>query len=145
MGRRLKVRTKEMGDLEVYAIYSTAGVWEEDWRPLQSMWVADLVTKVPAAYMEHALRGLSSPLIKALGLPPWGALRRLPLAARECGQKGVCELYVAQNCHPGSKKMPWCYEPGDLSGALAVRATEVITMWRDGVYLIVLEEDCNAG
>ena len=37
VSRRLRVRTNEMGFLELYLIYERAGAYEEYWRPLQAV------------------------------------------------------------------------------------------------------------
>lgn len=138
----MKVTTKESGDLEVVAIWTKEdGSWEPDWEPLRGHPITKLFTTVDKADMQHALKGWTFPLIKALGIPPYGAIRKLPVEARECAQKTTCASYDSKTCHPRSKKMPICYEPGGFDNSAAqIKASEVVQLWHEGVYVIVVEE-----
>jgi len=142
MSRRLKVSTREMGDLELFLIYEVDGVWEEEWRPLQGLTsVVDLMTAVPQETMDHCLKGLSKPLVKALGLPPWGVLKKLPSEAKVCHLRDTCVFYDQKTCFPESKNLPWCYEP-DISADADVRRllNDLVQLWRDEVYVILVRE-----
>ena len=141
----MKVDTKELGFLELYLIYDEGGVWEEEWLPLQGNEIAALFTVVPKDTVEHALRGWTSPLVKALGLPPKGALLKVPERARVCTLRGRCPFYDKAMCFPTAKKMPWCFEP-ELSDDPEARrlASEVIKYWREGVYVVLVQEEADA-
>lgn len=142
MSRRLKVITREVGELQLFLIYERQGAYEAEWRPLQGNAVAALFTCITRETMEFALKGYTSPLVKALGIPPNGALRKLPIAARECFMKARCSLYVARDCVPTAVKMPWCYEPGGNEDEHVRKlASEVIGLWREGVYVLVVSEE----
>lgn len=142
MSRRLKVITREVGELQLFLIYERAGNYENEWRPLQGNEITSLFTCTTRETVEHALKGYTSPLIKLLGIPPSGALRKLPMAARQCVLKGRCSLYVARDCVPTAVKMPWCYEPGGIEDEQTRKlASEVIGLWREGVYVLVVSED----
>jgi len=141
MSRRLKVRTNEMGMVEMYLIYDEGGVWEEEWRELQVS--ADLVdlSTVPKEMMEQALWGFTKPLVEALGPTPKGRLLGLPEASRECAERKKCPLYDSKRCSHLKPKMPWCFV-ADLSleaGVLRLM-TELISMWREGVYVVLVRE-----
>lgn len=137
----MKVKTAELGDLEVYVIYSVDGAWEQHWKPLQGTEVATLATFVPKETLDHALKGWSSPLVKALGLAPSGALRKLPKVSQECRLRRKCTFYRPRDCQAANAKVPSCFEPDGLEGDVAVRAAELISMWREGVYVIVQSEE----
>ena len=135
----MRLVTKEKGPIEVLIVYSTAGTWEDDWEPLRGTPWGDLVTVVSKEAMDHALHGWSWPLAKALGLPPRSALRKVPVAGRECAQKETCPLFLPKNCHPSSDTLPWCFEPAG-AGPLAPFASKLVQTWREGVYVVVVED-----
>lgn len=138
MPRQLKLKTQEMGDLELYLIYQYGDVWEEEWRPLQGAVITSLLTVIPLEMMDHALRGFTRPLIKSLGLPPEGALRKLPNGL--CDKRIMCPFYRKKECVPLFKKMPLCFEPAGIDDLEARRlAGSLVRMWREGVRPIVLK------
>jgi hypothetical protein len=141
MPRRVLVKTREMGQLALHLVRQEAGVWEPEWDDLRGTAIADLFTVVTREVIEQALQGYTKPLILALGLPPDGALRKLPPEAKICSQRRTCSLWDAQCCFPVAKKMPWCFQPSGLPP----KASEAIQIWRERVYLVVaLEEQKNA-
>ena len=134
MPRRLSLPTVEMGRLELYLIYSVDGVWEEEWRALQTAGMD--ITEISKEDMDHALHGWTRPLVDNIGPPPNGLMRRL--VSKECALKEGCPFYRKTDCTALSKKMPWCFEPvgyfpGNLSG-------EIIKLWREGVYVLIVRE-----
>lgn len=141
MARELTLPTRELGDLQLLLIYAKAGVWEAAWRPIQQLPIAESFTVTTKAVMDHALRGWTSPLVKALGIPPDGAIRKLPSASRECHVRTECPMYHRAECTPTHKKMPWCFQPGGLATDEERRlAADAIQKWRAGVYLVVVDE-----
>jgi len=137
--RRLKVKTAEMGDLELYLIYQYGQRWEETWVPAQGLEATNLLTVVDKAVMDHALAGWSSPLVKALGIPPEGALRKLPVGNRVCERRDPCPFYRPKECVPLHSKMPWCFEPSGIEDPNARRLiAELVKFWREGVYTVVV-------
>lgn len=141
MPRRLKLIPKELGELQLYLIYDYDGVWEEHWRPLQGHPFTDVFTRISKEVMDHALKGWTKPLVDALGLPPAGALRRLPDASKQCARRAHCTLYIPRHCVPTSDLMPWCYEPDGIAKESDRHlAAEAISLWREGVYILVVQE-----
>lgn len=137
MSRQLKLKTHEMGDLELYLIYQYGSEWEEEWKPLQGEAITSLLTVVSQEMMDHALKGLTRPFIKSLGLPPEGALRKLPNSL--CDKRVICPFYHKKECLPLAKKMPICFEPAGIEDLEARRlAGLLVRMWREGVYLVVV-------
>ena len=131
--------TQERGELQVVSIREEKnGEWEPDWEPLRGTPLGELLTVVDKEVMDHALHGWSKPLVGALGIPPKGALRKLPLASRECSLRGTCASYLPTTCVPTSKKLPWCYEPDGLDEKKKHVASKAIRFWFEGVYLIVV-------
>lgn len=127
-----------MGRIELYLIYSVGGEWEEEWRGLQGVLNLPEVSKED---MDHALYGWTRPLVDQLGPPPEGMLRKLP--SQRCANEKTCPFYNRKDCTALSKKMPWCFEPeslepGNLSG-------EVVKLWRQQVYVLVVKEPVDAG
>lgn len=129
--------------VELYLIYAKNGVWEDEWKPLQGTDFAALFTAFPKAVMDHALWGYSKPLVSALGLPPAGALRKVPHP--QCSARVGCPFYEPRDCVPTGKKLPHCYRPEGLpaedSRGLAY---EAVRLWQDGVYIAVVEEAADA-
>ena len=137
MPRQLKLKTLEMGCLELYLIYQYGELWEEEWRPLQGLAITSLLTVVSQEMMDHALKGLTRPFIKSLGIPPEGALRKLPNGI--CDKRVRCPFYHKKECVPLYKNMPMCFEPAGVEDLEARRlAGLLVRMWREGVYLVVV-------
>jgi hypothetical protein len=135
-----------MGFLELYLIYSESGVWEEEWRTLQAF--PDLVEQLPSVSreeMEQALVGWTRPLVNALGPLPQGLLLKLPTSTRLCWARSTCPFYRARDCVSTSKKTPWCFAPDGIEDESIRRLmAEVIRLWREGVYTVVVREAPNA-
>jgi hypothetical protein len=139
MSRRLSLATKELGRLEVLLIYCQDGVWEKDWRPLQGNPITGLFTVVTLDNINHALAGWTSPLVKGLGIDPKLALHSLP--EKRCALWSSCLFKRPTDCLSNSKKTPWCFEPAGVEGDEAKNlGREVIQMWREGVYVLVIQE-----
>jgi hypothetical protein len=136
------IRTREMGMLQLQLIYDYSGTWEEHWRPLQGHPVATLFTRVPHDTVEHAVLGLSRPLVKGLGLFPLGCLHKLP--SFQCHHEKACTLFIKKDCLSTAKKTPWCFEPSGFDDP-TVRAlvAEAVMLWREGVYVVVVEEPAD--
>jgi hypothetical protein len=139
MPRRLKLSTAEMGMLELQLLYSYQGVWEEDWALLQGSFLAESFTVTTKEVVDHALRGWTKPLVTALGIPPEGALRKLPPTAKVCSSLRGCP-HSGPDCHPLAKKMPWCFVPAGVVAPAEPKASEVVQLWREGVHIVVLED-----
>lgn len=143
MSRRMNLPTKELGEIQVLTISERDGVWEEEWEPLRDRPIGGLLSVVTRETISNALYGLTRPLALALGLPPSGALVKLPNAARTCERKKPCPFYDPKLCFPTTKKtMPWCYEPAGISNEKEREAAaKAIGLWREGVYLVIVKED----
>jgi hypothetical protein len=143
--RRLKVQTRELGFVELYVIYSTAGEWEPEWKALQGTSLAALFTTLSKVNYDHVLKGYSSPFVKALGLPPQGALRKMAPQSHLCANRVGCTLFDKVDCLPTAKRMPHCYQPEGLPSEEArILGYEVVRLWREGVYVAVVEEPAHA-
>jgi hypothetical protein len=142
MARQVRLPTYEMGDLVLLLIRSTKGQWETEWEPLRGTVFGDLFTVVSKEVIDHALHRLSGPLVKALGLPPAGALRKIPLEFRKCQRRDKCPMFDPKRCFPEAKKMPYgCFESDGVEDPIArLQATQAIDLWRNGVYIVVVEE-----
>lgn len=134
MPRRLSIPSRELLRIELYLIYSYDGEWEEEWRPLQGVLP---IPEVGKEVMDQALVGWTKPLVSQLGIPPEGHLRKLP--SRECTHKEKCSFYKPKICEVLSKDMPWCFEP-DKTPLASGLTSKVIQMWREGVYVLVVNE-----
>lgn len=143
MSRQLTIATREMGKVDLYLIYDYGGTWEEEWKPLQEHSVGALLSKVTHDTIEHAIRGFSRPLVKSLGLLPRGLLHKLPY--KTCANTRSCSLYIEKNCHTLAKSMPWCWEPEGVEASARARIAELVRLWREAVYVVVVEEPINAG
>lgn len=133
--------TKELGDLSVFIIYEQASAYEAAWAPVQGLPFTDSFTRVPKAIWDHALKGWTSPLVKALNLPPKGAILKLSKAEKTCEVQNTCPMFTSGECTPLYKKMPWCFQPGGLANLDQRRlGADAIQMWRENTYIIVVFE-----
>lgn len=143
MPRRLRLKTREKGLLEVYVVAeSPDGLWELGWENLRTTFFGKLLPRIPRSAFNHVLNGFSQPFIDALGLPPDGAL--LKVANPACGKQRGCSLYDKSRCYVASKKLPWCYEPAgfDGLGAATLRvASELVFLWKEGVHVVAVYDD----
>lgn len=141
MARRMRLPSREMGDIEVFTISTQAEKWEDEWDSLRGTEVGDLFSEATQDAIDYALTKWSRPLVDSLGIPPEGALRKLPLAAKECHQRKTCTFFDPKTCYPTAKNMPWCFEPGGYENSTERQAVaKAIGYWRDNVYLIVIRE-----
>lgn len=143
MSRRLTIATREMGKVELFLIYDYGGTWEEEWRPLQKDALGAMLAKVPHDTIEHAILGFSRPLVKALGLEPKGMLHKLP--SRGCENAKTCPMFIERNCLSTVKNMPVCFEPAGVASSVRQAAAELVRLWREKVYVVVVEEPADAG
>jgi hypothetical protein len=138
--RRLKIKTQEMGDLELYLIYQYGVAWEEDWLPLQGNPISTLLSVATKEDLDHALRGWSWPMTSKLGISPAGGLRKV--LGKQCYRRSTCPFYEKKSCVPTAKALPTCFEPDDIEEDVSRKmAAEVIRMWREGVYVVVVLEE----
>lgn len=141
MSRRVKLPTLEKGEVQLLLLNG----WEKEWAILRDTAFGNLFSVVPHAAVEHALRRLSRPLVDALGIPPEGALRKVPKVSRECllrrkrtGHR-PCPFYDRNQCFPIATKMPWCFEPDGIEDEkIRKMAAQAIELWREGVYVVVV-------
>ena len=141
MARAIKLNTHEMGTLRLLLIRETNGQWEAEWEPLRGTVFGDLFSTLEKDIIEHGLNRWSRPLVDALGLPPEGALRKIPPESRVCFKRQRCPLYDPRLCFPESKNMPFCFEPdGVASEKVRFAAARAFEQWRDRVYLVVIKE-----
>lgn len=143
MPRRLKVRTHEKGVVEIFAFTeSHDGSWEGGWEGLRNTLLGRLISRVPRSSFGHLLNGYSGPFVSALGIPPAGALLKLPSPL--CDKQNRCSLYQKRICWVGSRKLPWCYEPHRIDGlepAAKPIAGEVVFLWKQEVYVVAIFDD----
>lgn len=137
MGRRIKLQTREMGDLHLMVVRSQQGVWEAAWEPLRGTPYAEYVTVVSKETLDHALHGWTSPLVKALGPAPNLILHRLSPDAKQCRLWDRCIFYRKADCQPKAPKMPTCFEPVGVPPEIGY---EVLRLWHETVYVVVVEE-----
>lgn len=139
----MKVRTREKGLVEIFAISESAdGSWEAGWEGLRRTVLGDLVSRVPRSAFNHLLNGYSGPFVCALGIAPSGALLKLP--STQCGKQRGCSLYDKRSCLVGSRKLPWCYEPAgivNLAEGAARLASDLVFLWKQEVYVIAVFDD----
>ena len=143
MPRRLKLKTREKGLLEVYIVAeSQEGRWEVGWENLRGTFFGKLIPRVPRSAFNHVLNGYSQPFIERLGLPPAGALLKLP--AQACEKQSTCTLYDSKRCFVASKKLPWCFDPAgfeELGVSTRRFASELIFLWKEGVHVVAVYDD----
>lgn len=139
----MKARTREKGNLEIYAIAEASdGSWEPGWEDLRQTLLGKLVSRVPRSAFNHLLNGYSAPFVDALGIAPMGALQKLP--SERCDKQRGCSLYDRRRCSVGSYKLPWCYEPTEIDGLAAAAkrlASDLVFLWKQEVYVVAIFDD----
>jgi hypothetical protein len=143
MPRRVKLPTSEMGDVHLLLVDG----WTEGWDVLKDTVFGAQVSVLSREVVDHALHRYSRPLVDALGIPPEGALRKVPRLCwhrrKRSDNQFACPLYDKHDCQTPSPKMPWCFEPdGGFDETVRKKASEAIELWREGVYVVVMEEPC---
>ena len=139
MPRRLKAKTQEMGDLELYLIYQEGEHWEKQWRPLQGEPITSLLMVVTKEDMDHLLYGWSKPFMQKIGIPPEGALRKLPSSL--CYQRVPCPFHDRRYCTSKSKEIRICFEPDTIEDLEKRKlAADLVRLWKEGVYIVVVQE-----
>jgi len=142
VSRRIKLPTREMGEIKLVLIDEIDGKWEPEWEPLRGTIFGDQFSRISKEVLDHALHRWSKPLAQALGIPPDGAIRKVLPVSSECYRKKSCQLYIEKNCHPLAKNMPWCFEPTGVSEEVVrLTATQALTEWRDHVHLVVIQNE----
>lgn len=145
MPRRVQIPTIELGSFDLFLIYQYGDTWEKNWAPAQHLPWAQLLTVVSEETMVHAFNRWTNPLVKALGIAPVGAIKKLPILNQKCYRRVICPLCRPKDCLPHVPQMPWCYEPDGVDDPEARRLiTEAIQLWRQGVYIVVVvhAEEC---
>ena len=139
MPRRIKIQTVEMGTLDLLVVLQAKGVWESDWEALRASPFANLIPIVTREALDHAIRGWSKPLVRSIGLPPEGALKKLP--SKLCAVRAICPFHDQKHCASDAKKMPTCFEPSGVEeGVARTLAAEVCRLWHERTYVIVVAE-----
>lgn len=139
MPRRLKIKSKEMADLELYLIYQYGDVWESEWKVLQGNPIAELLSTTTKEDLDAALIGWSWPLTSKLGIPPEGALRRLP--QKRCYVQKICPFYDKKTCFPTAKNLPTCFEvDGSEDPEVRRLSADLVRLWRESVYVVIVQE-----
>jgi hypothetical protein len=137
--RAVDITDPEWGTVKLLVAYPSErdGAWGE-LTPLQGVmpW-CDLVAKVPAEALSHALHGWGTPLMRAVGRAPAALTRLVNRDAGECGLKSECIGWNPKKCVP-STNAPSCWEPlGDLSPEASVLVGVVVRAWAEGRYVLV--------
>lgn len=134
-----------MGEVSLLVTWEKDGKWEPELEVLRGTPIGGLLSVIDDGVFQHALRGYSRPLVDVLGIPPEGALRKLPDAASDCALRHTCPFHEAR-CKLSSKLMPWCFEPEGFSDPeLRKAVTKVIEEWRGNVYVVVVRDGKASG
>lgn len=135
------LKDTDWGDIKIIKPIPRKGSFWGVLKPLQGTMWGDMIPVVSNLLYEQALRGHVMPLVKELGLPPRGVYRKLPTEKTVCGRlKDKTCIMATENCVLGPK-LPDCYEPYDVDVELIQPIITVSLAWRDGYYIIIVNED----
>ena len=98
----------------------------------------DLIPVISGEVYSHGLHGYPKPFLAALGRPPHACSLKVPEGYRICSQVALRCPMQGPHCHP-CPKVPDCYEPPGLTGALSLAVTLVIQAWAENRYVVVVE------
>lgn len=138
MSRRIVIPSDP--PIRLLTISESKGTWESEWEPLKGTIFEGLFSHVDRRVIDEAIRGHVGPLVKSLGIPPEGALRKMP--SRECGKRKSCIFYDNRKCLLLSSKMPWCFVPEglDVTEELEPLVMEVLAAWKEPRHIVVVRE-----
>lgn len=96
-----------------------------------------LISVVDGEDLSHALHGMGTPLMNAIGRPPARLLKMAPQDL--CRIHGNCVMFSREDCYP-CPRVPLCFEAplNDLASAVA---SVVVQAWKEGRYVVVVEGD----
>ena len=98
----------------------------------------DHIPVIPKQLYETALYGDIMPMMRVIGPPPRGICKKFPSDEGLCAAHHYCTI-ATQHCVPGPK-LPDCFEPPLLEGDTKHIARVVALAWKEGRYVIVIDE-----
>lgn len=137
---RFSLDGPEWGHVDILRPTPIEGDIWGDLAPLRGTVWGNLIPVVSGTVMSHAMNGYTTPLMNQIGPHPWGLMKQVPEKHRRCVQYNECLMYQQEKCIP-CQSVPECYMPPflDIEAQHAVNA--VVTAWRDGRYVVVVEGD----
>lgn len=142
--RLVKLNTVPLGMVNIAAVQeSLEGTWNafDQIRAQLPELATALIPRVPFQVWDHGLKGLHKPLTDALGRPPYANLIQVPEKYQTCGSKLGCPMYRKDTCKVQTKDevIPLCFKPEpDASEDLASEFYELVRLWRDKTYVVVI-------
>ena len=135
---RLTVTTRELGDVLVLRPTPKHGDSWGDLAPLRDTPWESYIQSIPGEIFSHALHGYTLPFIQMLGPEPRALEKKMPRALGICSDFEGCVIANPKHCHPCSD-LPDCYE-APLDGPAGRIASQVALAWKEGRYVLVIEE-----
>lgn len=144
--RLFTVNDSEWGNFKVCVVYEQLdGSWRGDWNVFKgSLYpIGRLFSKVSYNAYQDALRGGSISLIKELGVSPQNAFLKISKTNPEylrCFHKDDCSMYDKNKCLGNKGNVPACFQAEHEDSDESLLVTEVFSLWRQGVFIIVTPE-----
>ena len=95
------------------------------------------IPEIPGDVMSHALHGRATPLMRLIGAPPHGNMKKIPDPYRVCQMCKGCVIFDKAICNP-NPKIPVCYLPPNLDQDQQTAAALVALAWKENRYVIVV-------
>lgn len=140
--KEIKLNDKDWGEiLLVMAIPRPGDIWGT-FAPLKGTLWERVVQEVSGEALSDAMHGFAVPLMRQLRRKPREKLKLIPFLEKRCNlaQNKTCHL-ANENCVPGTRVLPICYEPPLDDPKVGVIVSHVAKWLDEGQYVIVVKGD----
>jgi hypothetical protein len=115
--------------------------FHQDWTELgpirETLW-GTLISQVTQEAVDYAYRKWTRPLVGQLGLSPVECLQKVRRKHSQCHNRPTCQIGGSE-CHLGSLKRPWCFEPVGIEEAVSRGvASTLVEAWSQNVWVVVI-------
>lgn len=140
--REIELDDKDWGEIRLFLpVPKPDNPWGTALPLKETPW-AQVIRVVPGDVFSEALHGFATPLMRVIGRAPHDAVKRLPMAERQCRlHLNQSCLLGTPNCVPGSGELPECYEAPVDDFEVRRLATLVMKALDEDRYVVVVEGD----
>jgi hypothetical protein len=136
--REFTLTTRIMGELHIVVLFSDDGVWT-DHEGLQRL-IGDAASyfgHVDEGVYNHAKAGYTDQLVKALGVPPVVALRRITPEVGRCHFYSGCPG-ASLACQFGSGAVPECFMADGPDSVVRAQLHRMAWAMIEGAYVVIV-------
>lgn len=140
--REIQLNDKDWGEIHLVMAIPRPGDFWGYFAPLKGSKWERLVKVVSGTAMSDAMHGYAVPLMRQLRRKPRDTLKIIPFIERRCrsAMDRTC-LSANENCVPGTRVLPICYEAQIDDPEIRLVANQVAKWLDEGRYVVVVEGD----